>query len=84
MSCQHVPLCQLIIMIMTSRVIINILDSSNLRQCASPRQVGEAPASALPLRVDVGHDELPLAAHDQLRVVLEVVHLRERQLEFRH
>ena len=67
-----------------SRAIINILESSNLRQCASPRQVREAPASALPLRVDVGHDELPLAAHDQLRVVLEVVHLRERQLEFRH
>ena len=49
--------------------------TSNLGQGASPCQVRKAPAPALPLRVDVGHDELPLSSHDQLRVVLEVVHL---------
>ena len=54
---------------------------SNLGQRASPGQVGEAPASALPLRVDVRHNELPLPSHDQLRVVLEVVHLGGRGVE---
>ena len=49
---------------------------SNLGQSASPCQVRKTPAPALPLRVDVSHYELPLPAHDQLRVVLEVVHLR--------
>ena len=52
---------------------------SNLGQCASPCQVRKTPAPALPLRVDVSHYELPLPAHDQLRVVLEVVHLRGKR-----
>ena len=54
---------------------------SNLGQCASPGQVRKAPAPALPLGVDVSHNKLPLPAHNQLGVVLEVVHLGEREVE---
>ena len=52
---------------------------SYLRGGALPGEVCEAPAAALALRVDVGDYELALAPHDQLRVVLEVVHLRETE-----
>ena len=55
------------------------MDISDLWGGSLPGEVCEAPAAALALRVDVGDHELALAPHDQLRVVLEVVHLRETE-----
>ena len=43
----------------------------------APGEVGQAPGAGLSLAVDVGHLPLPLSAHDELGVVLEVVDLEE-------
>ena len=49
----------------------------HLRRGSSPGEVREAPGAGLSLAVDVGHLPLPLPAHDELGVVLEVVDLEE-------
>ena len=49
----------------------------HLRRGSSPGEVSEAPGPRLSLAVDVGHLPLPLSAHDELGVVLEVVDLEE-------
>ena len=50
---------------------------SDLRRGSSSGEVREAPGARLSLGVDVGHLPLPLPAHDELGVVLEVVDLED-------
>ena len=52
----------------------------HLRRGSSPGEVREAPGAGLSLAVDVGHLPLPLPAHDELGVVLEVVDLEGKLL----
>ena len=47
----------------------------DLRRGSPPGEVSEAPGARLSLAVDVAHLPLPLTAHDELGVVLEVVDL---------
>ena len=60
----------------------------DLAGCTPPSQVGQVPAAALALAVDEGDDVLLLlpavqAAHDELGVVLEVVHLQQGKISYK-